>query len=58
MSIIGLILLGYCLVSCVACVIHMWRYRKERDMVEMYAWTLLLFLVIGVGFILGCKQKG
>lgn len=57
MSIIGLILLGYCMVSCVACVIHMWKCRKDRDMMEMYMWTFLLFLLIGVGVMLEYNQK-
>jgi len=46
MNIIRWIFGGYCILSCVACVVHMWRYRKEREMVEMYAWTLGLFLLL------------
>lgn len=32
----------YCVASCVACPIHMWRNRKDKNAVMLYAYTWML----------------
>lgn len=44
MVIVRMVILIYASLSCIACVIHMWRNRKEREIVKVYAWTFLLEL--------------
>lgn len=34
--------------GCVACLIHMWRNRKERDTVKAYAYILVLEFMIAL----------
>lgn len=41
-----LLIMLYAIASCVACPIHMWRNRRERDVVCAYAWILVLELMI------------
>ena len=40
--------------GCIACLIHMWRNRKERATVRVYAYTLIFELIIvlmyGIGW--------
>ena len=43
------IILLYCMVCCVACLVHMWRNREDRDTVIIYADTFLIFVMLIMG---------
>jgi len=50
MEILRKCILVYAIASCVACVIHMWRNRKKKEVVEVYAWTLVLELIFVLAY--------
>ena len=50
MEVIRIFLGVYCFLSCLACPIHMWRYRKSKEMVEIYFLTFLICLLGVVSF--------
>lgn len=51
MELVRRIILVYAVLSCFACVIHMWRNRKSKEIVKMYGLTLVLelFFVLAYG---------
>lgn len=51
MNIVRLFVGVYCLLSCIACPIHMWRNRKEREVVEIYFLTFLICLLAAVALL-------
>lgn len=45
MNAVRLFLVIYCFLSCLVCPIHMWRYRKNKEMVKIYFITFLICLL-------------
>ena len=45
------IILVYTGVGAIACLVHMWRNRREKEVVKIYAWTLVLEVLLFVGVI-------
>lgn len=41
----------YAAASCVACLIHMWRNRKNRETVLVYWYTFLLELILVIALL-------
>ncbi len=50
MKYIRIFFLIYCGAGAIACLIHMWRNRKEPEIVRVYAYTFLLELLFVLAF--------
>lgn len=53
MEFIRIFCIIYCVAGAVACLVHMWRYRKQKDEVTMYGLTFALLVILLVGWIWG-----
>ena len=49
MEILKGLILVYTGAGAIACLVHMWRNRKEKGVVKVYAWTLVLEVILFVG---------
>lgn len=53
MEFIRIFCIIYCISSAIACLVHMWRYRKQKEYVKIYGMTFVLMIILMAGWIWG-----